>query len=65
MSNVKDIPFDKIRNWVRAENKKDRPMGEIVAELPTRSDVTVLVVKDSPEKRHQLITDAIAKTTSQ
>jgi hypothetical protein len=64
MSNVKDLPFEQIRNWVKAETEKGRPMREIVAELATRQDVTVLSVKDSPEKRHQQIVDAIAKTTS-
>lgn len=64
MSNVKDIPFDEIRNWVRAEKEKGRPMNEIVAELATRPDVTVLSVKDSSEKRHQLLVEALSKTTT-
>ena len=42
MTNAKEIPFDQIRSWVRAESAKGRLMKEIVAELATRNNVTVL-----------------------
>lgn len=61
MSNANNIPFEQIRNWIEAENEKGRSMREIVAELSTRNDVTVISVKDSPEKRHQQIVEAIMK----
>ena len=59
MTSAKEIPFEQIRNWVRAENAKGRLMKEIVAELATRNDVTVLSVQDSPQTRHQKIIDSI------
>lgn len=56
MSNVKKIPFDQIRSWVRSESAKGRTMKEIVAELASsRNDVLLLSVKDSQENRHQKI----------
>ncbi|MGH2413073.1 MAG: hypothetical protein ACRDEA_05165 [Microcystaceae cyanobacterium] len=64
MSSVKNIPFDQIQTWVRGQQEKGRPMREIVAQLATRNDVTVLPVKDSPEKRHQLIAEAISQKAS-
>ncbi|PSF38872.1 hypothetical protein C7H19_02105 [Aphanothece hegewaldii CCALA 016] len=64
MSNIKNIPFDKIRDWIKTENAAGRPMSEIVAELATRDDVTILSGKDSIEKRHQLLVNALLKTTS-
>lgn len=54
-----EIPFEQIRNWVRTESAKGRPMKEIVAELATHNDVTVLSVRDSPQTRHQKIIDSI------
>lgn len=63
MSNIKNIPFDKIRDWIKTENAAGRPMREIVAELATRNDVTVLSSKDTSEKRHQIIVEALIKTT--
>ena len=59
MTNIKDLPFDQIRDWVRAESTKGRSMSEIVAELATRNDVTLLSVKDTPENRHQKILKSI------
>lgn len=64
MSSVKDIPFDNIRIWVRVEKEKGRLMRDIVSELATRNDVTVLRVKDSLETRHQLLVDVLGKTSS-
>lgn len=61
MSSVKDIPFDNIRTWVRVEKEKGQLMRDIVSELATRNDVTVLRIKDSREKKHQLIVDTIQK----
>ncbi len=40
MSNVKEIPFNQIRSWVRSESAKGRNMREIVAKLASsRNDV--------------------------
>jgi hypothetical protein len=64
MSSVKDIPFDNIRIWVRVEKEKGRLMRDIVSELATLNDVTVLRVKDSLETRHQLLVDVLGKTSS-
>ena len=59
MTSAKEIPFEQIRNWVRAESAKGRLMKEIVAELATRNDVTVLSVQDSSQTRHQKIIDSV------
>lgn len=59
MNGAKDIPFEQIRTWVRAEHEKGRPMKEIVAELATRDDVTLLSVRDRPEVTHQKIVNAL------
>lgn len=64
MSDIKNIPFDKIRDWIKNENETGRSMREIVAELATRNDVTVLSVKDTSEKRHQIIVEALLNATS-
>lgn len=61
MSGVKELSFDQIQDWVTQESAKGRPMKEIVAELATRDDVTLLSVHDSPETRHQKIIDSIQK----
>lgn len=59
MSNAKDLSFDEIQDWVRKESETGRPMKEIVAELATRDDVTLLSIHDRPETRHQKIVDSI------
>lgn len=62
MSNVKKIPFDQIRSWVRSESAKGRTMKEIVAELASsRNDVILLSVKDNQENRHQKIVSSLQK----
>lgn len=61
MTSAKELPFDQIRHWVRTESAKGRPMKEIVAELASREDVTLLSVQDSPETRHQKIVDSTQK----
>lgn len=62
MSSVTEIEFEQIRDWVRGESAKGRPMKEIVAELASsRNDVTVLSVRDSQESRHQKIVNALEK----
>lgn len=65
MSNVKEIPFDQIRSWVRSESAKGRAMKEIVAELASlRNDVTLLSVKDSQEDRHHKIVSSLRKLSN-
>ncbi|CAA9587490.1 hypothetical protein AVDCRST_MAG81-4150 [uncultured Synechococcales cyanobacterium] len=59
MTNAREIPFEQIRTWVRAEHEKGRPMKETVTELATRDDVTLLFVKDSPEVTRQKLNDSI------
>ena len=61
MTSAKEISFEQIQDWVRTESAKGRPMKEMVAELATRNDVTVLSVYDSPEVRHRKIVDSITK----
>ena len=61
MSGAKELSFDQIQHWVRTESAKGRPMKEIVAELATREDVTLLSVSDSAKARHQKIIDSIQK----
>lgn len=61
MTSVKEIPFEQIQDWVRTESAKNRPMKEIVAELSTRDDVTVLSAHESSEARHKKIVDSITK----
>lgn len=63
MTGVRDLSFDQIQHWVGAESAKGRSMKEIVAELATRDDVTLLSVHDSPETRHQKIIDSIQKVS--
>lgn len=65
MSNVKEIPFDQIRSWVRSESAKGRNMKEIVAGLASsRNDVTLLSVIDSQENRHQKIVSSLQKLST-
>lgn len=61
MNSARELKFEQIQYWVRAEYAKGRPMREIVAELATREDVTVLSVHDSPEVTHQKIIDSIKR----
>lgn len=63
MSGAKELPFDQIQGWVRSESAKGRPMKEIVAELASRDDVTLLSVQDSPETRQQKIVDSIKQVS--
>ena len=52
MNSATEIEFEQIRDWVRGESAKGRPMKEIVTELASlRNDVTVLSVRDSKENR--------------
>ena len=59
MNSAREIPFEQIHNWVKAESAKGRSAEEIVAELATRKDVTLLSVQDSSEVRHQKIVDTL------
>lgn len=59
MTSAREVLFEQIRNWVKAESSKGRPMKEIVAELATRKDVTLLSVHDSPEVTHQRIVSTL------
>lgn len=61
MTSAREISFEQIRNWVKAESFKGRPMKEIVAELATRKDVTLLSVHDSSEVTHQKIVNTLKK----
>lgn len=65
MSNVREIPFDQIRSWVRSESAKGRDMKEIVVEIASsRNDVTLLSVRDSQEHRHQKIVSSLQKLSA-
>jgi len=59
MTSAKDIPIEQVRAWVKTESAKGRDMRDIVKELSTRDDVTLLSVQDSPEARHQKIVDSL------
>jgi hypothetical protein len=65
MTSVEEISFEQIRDWVRSESAKGRPMREIVTELASsRNDVTVLSVGDSQENRHQKIINSLQKLSA-
>jgi len=65
MTSVKDIEFEQIRDWVKGESAKGRPMKEIVVELAnSRNDVTLLSVGDSQENRHQKIVNSLQKLSA-
>lgn len=65
MNSVTAIEFEQIRDWVRGESAKGRPMKEIVTELASlRNDVTVLSVRDSQESRHQKIINSLQKLSA-
>ncbi len=65
MTSVKDIEFEQIRDWVKGESAKGRPMKEIVTELASsRNDVTLLSVRDSQENRHQKIINSLQKLSA-
>lgn len=65
MTSAKEISFEQIRDWVRGESAKGRPMKEIVNELASsRNDVTVLSVGDSQENRHQKIVNSLQKLSA-
>lgn len=61
MPEVKNLPFEQIRQWMRRESAKGRSMAEITKQLATRSDVTFLSVTDTSQQRHE----KIAKTVRQ
>ncbi len=65
MTSVKDIEFEQIRDWVKGESAKGRPMKEIVVELAnSRNDVTLLSVGDSQENRHQKVVNSLQKLSA-
>ncbi len=65
MTSAREISFEQIRDWVKGESDKGRPMKEIVAELASsRNDVTLLSVRDSQENRHQKIINSVQKLSA-
>ena len=65
MISVREIEFEQIRDWVKSESDKGRPMKEIVTELASsRNDVTLLSVGDSQENRHQKIINSLQKLSA-
>ena len=65
MTSVREIEFEQIRDWVKGESDKGRPMKEIVTELASsRNDVTLLSVGDSQENRHQKIINSLQKLSA-
>ena len=65
MTSVREIEFEQIRDWVKGESAKGRPMKEIVTELAiSRNDVTLLSVGNSQEDRHQKIINSLQKSSA-
>ncbi len=65
MTSAREISFEQIRDWVKGESAKGRPMKEIVTELASsRNDVTLLSVRDSQENRHQKIVNSLQKSSA-
>lgn len=65
MTSVREIEFEQIRDWVKGESAKGRPMKEIVTELSSsRDDVTLISVGDSEENRHQKIISSLQKLSA-